>query len=313
MINNLLPWRTNMNHSIIEQFQKKITVSIMQPNDFKKINQWCIDEGWNIGLQDSEIYYKIDPIGHYIAKNNDNNKSIASISLIKHSKNFFTLGPFIVCKSYRKQGIGNLIFNMAMDRMTQENPDASILLCAVLKQVDRYKKTGFLPVFNIQRWYIDSSQVIFPCISNQYTEITDKLMTAISQYDQNHYFTNRELLFKELLLKKDTKGLVFIDDNVIKGFGFIRPCVHGFRIGVLVSETLEISKSLISGLLLFAKNNPVFIDVPDSNPNAINCMNFFHAVRMPQEDTTMMIKGTGYFRDPIQLDKHYGLFSLEIG
>jgi GNAT superfamily N-acetyltransferase len=299
-----------MNNSKIELFGKPITVTLMQPTDFKEINQWCIDEGWNIGIHDSEIYYKIDPSGHYVAKTNEN---IASLSLIKHNSSFFTLGPFIVHKSYRGQGVGEALWNKALTRMNQENTDAVIVLYAVSEQIPRYKKAGFVPGINIQRWHINSNKLNPLSMSDKCISITNKLIPCVSEYSQNHYVTNRELLFNDLLLKPETNGLVFIDDNVIKGFGFIRPCVRGFRIGALVADTPEIAKLLIAGLLVFAKNAPVFIDVPDSNPYSIHSMSAFDAVRAPKEDTVMMIKGIGYTRYLNQWEQHYGLFSLEIG
>lgn len=284
----------------------------MNPTDFQEINQWCIDEGWNIGIHDSEIYYKIDPSGHCIAKTNENEK-VASLSLIKHSPPFFTLGPFIVHKAYRGQGIGEALWNIAIARMSQEHPDAHIALYAVSEQVERYKKAGFVPAIAIQRWYLDSKTSFIPSFHNQCFAITDELIPDVSKYYQAHYVANRELLLKELLLKPETNGLGFMDDNVIKGFGFIRPCVRGFRIGALIADTPEIAQSLIAGLLIFAKRAPVFIDVPGSNPHGSYCMNAFHAVRAPQEDTMMMIKGTEYSSYLKQLEQHYGLFSLEIG
>jgi GNAT superfamily N-acetyltransferase len=299
-----------MNHSIIELLGKTMTVTLMQPADFKEINQWCIDEGWNIGIYDSEIYYKIDPMHHYIAKTNER---VASLSIIKHSPTFFTLGPFIVHKSYRGQGVGEALWNEAMTQIIKEYPDAHIALYAVSEQVERYKKADFIPVLTIQRWHLDSNKSLSTSISHQCTTITNKLIPSVGRYYQNHYVTNRDLLFNELLLKPETNGLVFMDDNVIKGFGFIRPCVRGFRIGALVADTPEIAQILIAGLLVFAQSAPVFIDVPDSNPHTIGCMNAFHAVRAPQEDTIMMIKGTGYSSYLKKWEQHYGLFSLEIG
>lgn len=289
---------------------KPFQVSLMKLVDFKEVNQWCIDEGWNIGIYDSEIYYKIDPVGHYIARTDE---TVASLSLIKHHSTFFTLGPFIVHKSYRGQGVGEALWNVAMARMIKESPDAHIALYAVSEQVERYKKADFVPVLTIQRWYIDSNQSISPSVCDQCTTITNKLIHSVGLYYQNHYVNNRDLLFNELLLKPETNGLVFMDDNVIKGFGFIRRCIRGFRIGALVADTPEIAQTLIAGLLVFAQSAPVFIDVPSSNPHGINCMNAFHAVRAPQEDTIMMIKGTGYSSYLKQWEQHYGLFSLEIG
>lgn len=73
-----------------------------------------------------------------------------------------------------------------------------------------------------------------------------------------------------------------MDDNIIKGFGFKRSCVGGFRIGALVADTLEISPTLMAELLVWAQNAPVFVDVPGSNPHGMDTMNAFHAVRAHQ-------------------------------
>lgn len=66
-------------HESFEFCGKPSKVSLMKPGDFNEINQWCIDEGWNLGLYDSDTYYKIDPKGHFILKNDE---AIASLSLI---------------------------------------------------------------------------------------------------------------------------------------------------------------------------------------------------------------------------------------
>lgn len=289
---------------------KPSTVSLMKPDDFNEINQWCIDEGWNLGLYGSEIYYKIDPQGHFILKNDE---TIASISLIKHSPYFFTLGPFIVKKEYRRQGVGDILWKYAMNRMNKEHPDALIVLYAVSSQVSRYQKSGFAPVLKNQRWYIDSSNAFQLFDSLNCYPITPDLIPAISLYDQHHYFTSRQLLFTQILQKPETNGLVYMDDNIIKGFGIVRRCVRGYRIGTLIADTKEIAQSLIGGLLRFCNQESVLIDIPDCNPQGIACMNTFNAVRRPQEDTVTMIKGTQHANLIKNWEQQYGLFSLEIG
>ena len=139
----------NLSHLTIKMCNKQITVSHTETIDFKEINQWCIDEGWNLGLYDSDVYYKIDPFGHCIAQNQG--KNIATLILIKHSPYFFTLGPFIVHKSYRGQGVGEILWGVAMTRMNQEHPDAFIILHAVTEQLTRYQRFGFTPIFNNHR------------------------------------------------------------------------------------------------------------------------------------------------------------------
>ncbi len=279
----------------------------MQATDFNIVNQWCIDEGWNIGLYDSAASYKMDPFGHFIATESN---PVASLSLIKHSPTFFTLGPFIVQKSYRKQGIGEALWNVAMSRMNKEHPAAHIVLYAVSQQVERYKKSGFTPVQTIQRWYLPSN--ISSNNTSQCTAITQKQIPALKQYNEKNNVIN-QIVLSELLFKPDTKGLLFVVDDIIKGFGMIRRCVRGFRIGSLVADTPEIAQALIAELFVFAQGESVFIDVPDSTPESVSLLNAFNATREPLEDTIMMIKGSGYSDYLHQRERLYGLFSLEIG
>lgn len=297
-------------HESFEFCGKPSKVCLMNPGDFNEINQWCIDEGWNLGLYDSDTYYKIDPQGHFILKNDE---AIASLSLIKHSATFFTLGPFIVKNKYRRQGAGEALWKFAMTRMNEEHPHALIVLYAVSAQVNRYKKLGFMPIIENQRWYINSSTGFHSFLSSNCRPLTVELIPAVSLYNQLHYFTSRELLFTDMLKKPEVNGLVFMDDNTIKGFGMIRRCIRGFRIGALVADTKEITQSLISGLLNFCNEEQVFIDVPDCNLQGLACMNSFNAIRKPEEDTITMIKGTQRLNHIKNWEQHYGLFSLEIG
>lgn len=280
----------------------------MQSTDFIQINQWCINEGWNIGIYDSDIYYKIDPTGHFVAKTTNN---IASLSLIKHSPYFFTLGPFIVHKWYRKLGIGEAILNATIANMEHDHPKAGTILFSVPEQIERYKRIGFIPCINIERWYVKSIEPTH--IKNECRAITRQLVPYINQYYQQHHIVSREILLNELLLKPEINGLVFIENNIIKGFGFIRRCIRGFRIGALIADTPVIAKELINELLVFAHSEPAFIDVPSSNLNASFCMNALNAQKVATEDTIMMMKGTDHYNYLKKLDHHYGLFSLEIG
>lgn len=284
-------------------------IRLMEPEDFRVINQWCIDEGWNLGRDDSDTFYKIDPQGHFIMKKKE---AIASLSLVKHTPLFFTLGPFIVKKEYRKRGIGETLWNHAMSRMNQELPEALIALYAVPAQVSRYQKSGFTPLFTNQRWYLESRTQNKADDTSYCHPLNLKLIPAVSVYDSKNYIASREFLLTEMLKKPNVNGFIFIDDNTIKGFGIIRPCVRGFRIGPLVADTQEIAQSLINSLLKLSNQESVFLDVPECNQEALALLRL-NGLRKTEEDTITMIKGsrpTSYIKN---WERQYGLFSLEIG
>ena len=55
----------------------------------------------------------------------------------------------------------------------------------------------------------------------------------------------------------------------LDGYGVIRPCQQGYKIGPLFAATAEIADSLYRGLADHARGETVFLDVPENNPAAL--------------------------------------------
>ena len=60
-----------------------------------------------------------------------------------------------------------------------------------------------------------------------------------------------------------------MQDGVLRGYGVIRPCRQGFKIGPLFAADGAIAEALYRGLGDFAPGEPIFLDVPENNPQAM--------------------------------------------
>ena len=285
-------------------------IRLMKIDDFELVRGWCINEGWNIGLHDKLAYYKADTEGHLIHL--ENNIPIGSISLIKHTNNFFTIGPFIVKSDYRTKGYGTKIWNRALMRLNG-NVEATILLYAVPTQMNYYKRLGFTQQFINQRWQLTTPHN-FP-LSEKFKceKITDRLLTKVSQYDKTVFSASREIIFANILNQPDVKGFLIQDDNNVRGFGIVRPCVTGFKIGPLVAETFDIAQCLFAALANSVEKGPIIMDIPDINKQGEKLMTYFGLSRITNNDTIAMTKGQLVPNFTGNFSKHYAIFSLEIG
>ena len=124
---------------------------------------------------------------------------------------------------------------------------------------------------------------------------------------------SRENILLEALSYPDTKGLFFQDDNKIKGYGLIRPCISGFRIGPLLADNLEVARCILMELLEYSGSKNVIIDIPGINKDGQTLMIEFNATHDEQFDTIAMLKSGSFIKYKPDMRKNYGIFSLEIG
>jgi hypothetical protein len=71
------------------------------------------------------------------------------------------------------------------------------------------------------------------------------------------------------LMQPGGKGFALPHDGRLSGYGFLRPCRHGFKIGPLYAETADVARRLLDSLLSTITGQPVSLDVPEPNIAAL--------------------------------------------
>ena len=91
----------------------------------------------------------------------------------------------------------------------------------------------------------------------------------ISRYDAAHFPAPRERFLKAWIAQPNSRALGAVEDGVLRGYGVIRPCRGGFKIGPLFAADGDTAEALFRGLGDIAPGEPIFLDVPENNPQAI--------------------------------------------
>ncbi len=281
----------NNNHTITTMNRKEIDIAI----------EWASKEGWNPGLYDADCYFTADPNGFLIGRLNG--EPIATISVIKYDDSFGFLGFYIVKPEYRGKGYGIQIWNAGLKYLKGLN----IGLDGVVTQQENYKKSGFKLAYRNIRY-----QGIGGGNSPKNSEIV-KLSTlpfaTIDTYNQPFFPANRSQFIKLWINQPECNALGIMQNGKVAGYGVIRKCHNGYKIGPLFADNPELSESLFLALKSKASSSkPIFLDIPEANQAAVALAEKYN-MKVSFETARMY---TGDFPD-IPLNRLFGVASFEIG
>jgi GNAT superfamily N-acetyltransferase len=267
--------------------------------------EWAAQEGWNPGTSDASSFYVADPKGFFISKLGD--QTVAIISAVRYGEQFGFIGLYIVHPDYRGRGFGWEIWQVAMNYL-QGIP---IGLDSVVAQQSNYKKSGFEFAHRNIRYSGRSRKIKLESDSTKGSIVSlDQIpFSMIQAFDQSFFPQERAVFLSSWISQTDSYALGLIKDGAICGYGVIRPCRVGYKIGPLFANSEFAAEMLYTSLCACVDNDStVFLDIPECNLRAINLVNR-HQMQ-PMFETARMYKG--YVRN-IRIEDTYGITSFELG
>jgi len=275
-------------------------ISVMSEQELSTAIGWAKDEGWNPGIHDTAAFYQADPTGFLAGKYDD--EIIATISAVKYGHDFGFIGLYIVKNEFRGKGFGLALWNAAIDSLAGRN----IGLDGVLAQQENYKKSGFKLAHRNIRFAgksVNAASMI-RTVSAEQVAFDD-----IAAYDSQFFPDERSVFLKHWIAPENSKTLLVMDDASIMGYGSIRACERGFKIGPLNAENSDIAAALFSALSATTPAaSDIFLDVPEPNQHAVQLARHFNM--SPVFETARM-----YTKDlpKLPLHKIFGITSFELG
>ncbi len=280
-----------LNYSIRTMTRDEINIAI----------DWAAAEGWNPGLYDVDSFFAADPGGYFIGLLND--EPIATISAVKYGKTFGFLGFYIVKPEYRGKGYGIQIWNVAMNYLKGRN----IGLDGVISQQDNYKRSGFkLAYQNIRYAGVSGGQSPG---NAEIKNISTIPFETVASYDRQFFPENRHKFIQSWISQPESHALGVMQDGKLAGYGVIRKCRTGYKIGPLAADNTRLAESLFLELKTsIPPSEPIYLDVPEVNQEAValaesyNMSTVFETARM----YTLA-------NPDITLNKLIGVTSFELG
>lgn len=278
------------------------TYSIEQMNfkDLEMAIDWADGEGWNPGLYDARCFYAADQSG--FLKGVLDGEMIASISVVKYDSEFAFLGFYIVKPEYRGQGYGYLLWQKAM----KDTDGYNVALDGVVDQQSNYKKSGFkLAHRNIRFKGIKRGNRR----SKQTVDLNQVPFDQVLKYDRCFFPAARKDFLNLWISRPQTQAFGIVEDQQLKGYGVIRKCRNGYKIGPIFAEDDVKSMFLIQDLISELKEGEeYYLDIPEVNKKAYALTQAF-LMESVFETARMYTKET----PNIDLSKVYGITSFELG
>lgn len=263
--------------------------------------EWAAKEGWNPGIHDADCFFSADADGFLLGFLGD--EPVATISAIKYGESFGFFGFYIVKSEYRGKGYGTQIWKSGLKYLEGRN----IGLDGVVDQQDNYKKYGFKSAYSTRR-YEGLGGGHFP----EYPEIV-KLFTlpfeTLDSYDREFFPANRTRFLKCWTSQADCEALGIVQNGKLGGYGVIRKCRSGHKIGPLFADGPELAEALFLALRSAIGPTELFyLDTPEVNHSAV-ALAERHKMKVVFE-TVRMYKGE---RPDLPLNRLFGVTSFELG
>ena len=280
---------------------KALTIKVMTEKEVNIAIDWAAQEGWNPGLHDAHNYYQADPHGFLIGYLGD--EPIATISVVKYDNHFAFLGFYIVKPEYRGKGYGMQIWQAGLNYLKGCN----IALDGVLDQQANYKKSGFKFAYSNIR-FAGAGGGQLP-VNNNIIELANFPFSTLSAYEKPFFPVVRADFLQSWVSQPDAQAFGILDNGKLAGYGVIRACREGFKIGPLYANTPQLAESLFLALKAFApEEETIYLDVPNVNQAAVALAQRHNMA--PAFETARMYT---HQQPNIPLDKVFGVTSFEIG
>jgi GNAT superfamily N-acetyltransferase len=277
-----------------------MAIRAMSRTDLERALAWAAEEGWNPGLADAACFRAADPEGFLMGFLGD--EPIASISVVRYSADFGFLGLYIVRPEHRGRGYGLRLWAAGLQRLE----GCTVGLDGVVARQADYARSGFQLLYRNLR-FSGAPSVERPT-DDRLQAITGPLLASVRRFDRRYFPAARDGFLDRWLSQAGHRALALIEDGAVVGYGVVRPCRTGWKIGPLFADRPSDADVLFRALAAAASSTPVIVDVPESSPAALELAARYGLA--PDFETARMYRG----RAPeVPLDGVYGVTTFELG
>jgi len=281
-----------------------LTIRTMTRADLDIALEWAAAEGWNPGLDDADAFYAADPEGFLMGF--IGHEPVACISVVAYGDAYGFLGLYICHPDHRGRRHGRAMWDAGMARLGER----TIGLDGVVAQQANYAKSGFKLAYRNIRY--GGPARAHEVGDVRLVELRHNhpigLAGSIVAYDRALQPGPREEFLRAWLTPPGRRSLAFVEADSICGYGCVRMCREGYKIGPLVGDTPAIAERIFAGLSARLHGAPIFLDVPEPNAAAV-ALAERHGLK-PVFETARMYRG----HTPTEhLDRIFGITTLELG
>lgn len=271
--------------------------------DLEVMIEWAAQEGWNPGLSDAACFWDSDPDGFWTAQLDG--KMIACMSLVRHDRGFAFVGFYIVHPDYRGQGIGRALWQHVTGRIGRH---VVLGLDAVVSEELTYRKAGFFRTHRSFRFGGTPDLTAVKEQTSDLVKIDATNIAAIKTYDTDFFPSPRDRYLDAWLSADGHLAVAAMLNGDVRGYGVIRPCREGHKVGPLFADDTETAEGLFANLISESGAGQVYLDPPVANDDALEMCERLGLERV--FETVRMYRGLA---PTMRFPSMFGLTSFELG
>ncbi|MGA7982704.1 MAG: GNAT family N-acetyltransferase [Chromatiaceae bacterium] len=243
----------------------ELVIRQMTRTELDTLVEWAANEGWNPGLNDAQIFWDTDPEGFVAAELGG--ELIGGGSIVSYGGRFGFMGFFIIRPDHRSQGLGRRLWFHRRDLLISRLQSPAVVgMDGVFDMQGFYGRGGFI-LFNRDLRFEGIGAAA--ASADTLVDLASVPFAEVARYDAAHFPVPRERFLNAWIAQAGSRALGAVQDGVLRGYGVIRPCRQGFKIGPLFAADGETAEALFFGLGDIAPGEPIFLDVPENNPEAM--------------------------------------------
>ena len=226
---------------------------------------WAAVEGWNPGLHGAGIFWATDPDGFIAAELEG--ILVGGGSIVSYGGNYGFMGFFIVHPHYRGYGLGNHLWHARLRLLIARLHEPAVIgMDGVFDMQNYYAKGGFRFAGRDLRF---EGVAVSAALPENIVPLTEIPFKTVVHYDRAHFPAPRSAFLKHWIEPRGGFSRAAMKNGQLAGFAVIRPCRVGFKIGPLFADDASLARDLFTALCSEVPGEPVFLDVPENNPEAL--------------------------------------------
>ena len=268
-------------------------------NDLDFMIELARKEGWNPGLHDKKPFFAADQNGFFVGELEG--EIISCVAGVKDEDKFAFGGFYIVREKYRGRDYGIQMYNHVIEYVN----GMCFGIDGVVAQQENYKKSGFVFAYNQMRY---EGIGMKGKLQTECMEIKNISMYDLVHFDKNIFKADRSSFLKEWITMPESYGLAIANNSLVTGYGVIRKCFKGYKIGPIFADDKSIAEKLFLSLVEFAEGKEVYLDIPEINKEGMILQEKYN-MKYVFETARMYKNGN----PGIPIEKVFGVTSFELG
>ncbi|WP_454914678.1 GNAT family N-acetyltransferase [Xanthobacter sediminis] len=262
--------------------------------------EWAAREGWNPGLGDAAAFRAQDPEGMLGLFVED--ALAVTLSAVRYAGGFGFLGLYICRPDLRGRGLGLALWRAGLARLA----GGTMGLDGVVARQADYAACGFVTAHRNIRFGGVVRTTEAP--DGRVVAFDPALRAGVAACDAAHFGSARPDFLARWLQPPAGAVRVLVEDGAVTGYGVVRRCRAGFKIGPLFAAAPEGARALFAALAAEADRAEIYLDVPE--PNAAAQALAREAGLAPVFETARMYRGPA---PRLPLSRIFGITSFELG